>query len=102
MPNSIIDPLPSMIEVLPGELVVTTEKSPPHTAGDDMKESRLFRRCNLAAWIGHAASVTGAARRGNRKIAQHQVGLLLGYLGVLDLPPPGCPRLASLPKNLEI
>lgn len=78
--------LSSVIEVLPGEIVVTAEKRLPNSSGDDVEEARLARRGNLAAWVGHAASVAEDRIRENRKITRNQVRFLLGFFGEPGLP----------------
>jgi len=73
-----------MIEIPPREFVVAAEKSPSHASGDNMEKPRLVWGRNLAAWIGHAASLAEAGRWQNRKIARHQVRFSPVFLGASD------------------
>jgi hypothetical protein len=52
--QAIHDPLPSMLETLPGMFVLTTQECPPHTTGDAVVIGRIDERNLLAAGLGHA------------------------------------------------
>jgi hypothetical protein len=88
-PDPILDSLSSMIEVFPGEHVDAIEKGSTDTAGDNMKESRLIRRRNLAAWICHACSVACGTTRGNKKKSPTSCRISTRFLGRF-LGCPGC------------
>lgn len=73
-----------MIEILSGVVISAAKIGSPNTAADHMEESGLVGRGDLAACIGHAASVAKGEPGGNRKIARNGVRFWLGLLGVLD------------------
>jgi hypothetical protein len=80
--DSILDPLPPVLEVLPGGAVESTKKSAPNAATHTMEEAGLLVADQLASWIGHIAILAVLLAPENRRTQCRAVGFFLQIVGV--------------------